>query len=148
MNWNQKLINHFQNKRNQLLKGIKVAKKARDTSPSAMESASDTTRNENEKLVFALNLELKKLDSIISKIPTDISKKDKELRVEDWCRAKITVGNNIMSVCLVPEGLGGEMIDDVRLLSSSTPLGKVLLNKKVKDEFTFNEQEGIVIDLQ
>ena len=148
MNWGQKLISHFQNKRNQLLKGIKAAERARDTAPSAMESASDTTRNENEKLVFALKKELKKINGVILKIPTDISKKDKELRVKYWRRVNISIGNDSMSVCLVPEGLGGEMIENVRLLSSSSPLGIVLSNKKTKDKFIFNKQEGVVIDFQ
>ena len=116
-------------------KAILSAKNARDLAPSAMESHSDTTRSEKEKLINALQEELDKLDSLMENI-------------SDLKLYKIKLGEEIMKVCMVPDGLGGEKVDDIRLLSFNSPLGKEISGKKVGDKILFNNLSGIITDLK
>lgn len=116
-------------------KAILSAKNARDLAPSAMESHSDTTRSEKEKLINALQEELDKLDSLSENI-------------SDWKIYEIKLGGEIMSVCMVPDGLGGEKIDDIRLLSFNSPLGKEISGKKVGDKIYVNKFSGVILDIK
>ena len=113
------------------IKGIENAilsgKISRDMAPSAMESHSDTTRSEKEKLVYALEKELDNLKAL----------KDEDLNPIIY---RIKIGNDTKNICLVPEGLGGENKGEIKLVSSISPLGLNLINKKAKDEFVFNNQ--------
>jgi len=107
---------------------ISSAKKARDMAPSAMESHSDTTRSEKEKLIYALEKELDILSNI----------KENDLIIKTY---EIKLNDNLMGVCLIPEGLGGETIGDLKLISELSPLGKLIKNKKIGDEFSFNNKK-------
>jgi hypothetical protein len=145
----QKTINKlFQIKRGRLLKGIKSSKLARDSAPSAMESHHDTTRNQNEKLVNELEIELGKIDEIIAKAPENFVTADNNLKVGEWRYVEVSLNSNLLKLCIVPEGIGGEVIDNIRLISSSTPLGKVILNKKTGETFSFNGQSGKIEEIQ
>ena len=94
MNWNKRLKKQFQIKRKKLLKRIESIRRVRDSAPSAMESASDTSRSESEKLVYVLEAELKNMDNVISKIPQNLSERDRELRVKDWQYVEISLGGS------------------------------------------------------
>ena len=126
----QKLIE----KREKLTKGLTAAKEARDKAPTAMESHSDTTRSQNERMVVALESEIIKLDKIIN-----------DFSSHEWKRVDLILGNEILKVCFVPEGLGGENVGDVKLISSNSPLGSVISGKKKGNEFVFNGQKGRIV---
>lgn len=87
------------------------ARQAQKDAPSAMESHSDTTRSEMEKLVTALELDLRKLEEDEKKL---VSYTPKYFEVDG------------RKVVLVPEGIGGDKIGDVLLVSETTPLGQKL----------------------
>jgi len=114
---------------------ISSAITARDMAPSAMESHSDTTRSEKEKLIYALESELNNLNKI----------KEKDLVLKIY---HIQVGDNLMRVCLVPEGLGGETVGDLKLISEFSPLGKLIKMKNVGDEFNFNNKKIMIENIE
>jgi seryl-tRNA synthetase len=130
-----KLIkNHLKKERGKLLKAIKNTKRTRDSAPSAMESQHDTTRNQAEKLVVALEEELKKTDELLSNI-TSCKLKLFEFQLE----------KNLIKAILVPVGMGGKEINGIKLISEGSPLGSMLKNKKPGDDFEFNNQKGRVL---
>ena len=114
---------------------ISSAKIARDMAPSAMESHSDTTRSEKEKLIYALESELNSLNKI----------KEKDLVLTVY---KIKLDSSFMRICLVPEGLGGETVRDVKLISKLSPLGKLIKNKNLGDEFSFNNKKVTIENIE
>ncbi|EKE05401.1 MAG: hypothetical protein ACD_19C00316G0002 [uncultured bacterium] len=134
MDFNKLLKQKLIEKREKLIKGLTAAKEARDKAPTAMESHSDTTRSQNERLAVALESELIKLDIIIS-----------DFSSSEWKCVELSIGDKALKVCLVPEGFGGEDIGDVKLISSNSPLGSVISGKKKGEEFTFNGQKGKII---
>jgi len=121
----------FEKKRKCLSKALKAAREARDTAPGAMESHSDTTRSQNEKLLAALEARLKNLEDLDQKITTG-SFQPRFFEV-------LFNGEN-KKLVIVPEGLGGEEVNGMRLLSETSPLGIVLKEKKLGDKFEFNGQ--------
>lgn len=117
-----------------LLKAILKAKDARDNAPSAMESHSDTSRSQNEKLVTALELQLKELESV---------KHDVQL-----IYFEIKTNSGLKMFMIVPMGLGGVEIDKVRLLSSDSPLGGILTSKRIGNKFDFNNQKLEILKIE
>jgi hypothetical protein len=127
MNKRQIVLKVLEKKRINLLKAIKNAKSARDNAPSATESHSDTTRSQNERLIFALEAQFNEIEKVlknISSLPLFILK----------------INSKICKFILVPEGVGGEEIGGIRLLSEKSPLGLELKNKKIGEKFEFNKQ--------
>lgn len=147
MNWLEELKKQLQLRREKLFLGIESAKKERDHAPSAIESHSDTTRSEKEKLIYALENDLQKLDEIILSVPNNLNNLDDSLIVSDWRYVEISLAGNILNIYIVPEGIGGEIIKDTRLLSGITPLGKIILGKKMGEKFIFNGQEGKIVKI-
>lgn len=113
------------------------AKKACDEAPTAMESHSDTLRNQTEKLVIALQEKLKELDHFISQIPNEDNVTYGSI-IKLWSQIELTIGETHMNLLLVPDGLGGKNMEGVKLLSISSELGKILLGRKLTDNFLFN----------
>lgn len=97
-------------------------KVARDSSPSAMESHSDTTKSQKEDLVFSLLSKLNQLKLLTRSIP-DTSRDSSETGV--W--SIVYVDRIKSNVLIVPEGLGGVEVDDLMLVSINTPLVASLL---------------------
>jgi len=120
----------FNDQKERLLKSIERAKEARDNAPGAMESASDTRRSQAERLLTTLEDQLKELDKYTNGV-----------NLSQLSFVEVDINSVPKKFLLVPEGLGGEEIDGVRLLSVDTPLGQSLLNKKQGDRFDFNGQE-------
>ena len=108
---------NFQKKLQVLYSALETAKIAQREAPSAMESASNTTRSEMEKMVTALEIEISTLKKQISLIPQKLSTTEKL-----W---KLTEIKN-MKILIVPEGMGGEVIGGVRLVSENAPLIKTI----------------------
>lgn len=123
---------------------IKHEKQIRDSSPSAVESHHDTTRNQTEKLVSALEGQLENLKKQVLLIPSEPPKGN---TLSLWKGADIQIGANSMSVIIVPEGLGGYKLKSRQTLSINSPLGKTIMSKKEGDSFTINSQKGKIIKI-
>ncbi len=83
------------------------ARQAQKDAPSAMESASNTTRSEMEKLG------------------------ESEKRLENYEPKYFEVDGR--KIVLVPEGMGGDKIGEVLLVSETTPLGQKLAFPNAKN---------------
>lgn len=121
MDWGEKVRENLQKRRMVLEKSLAAAKRAQREAPSAMESHSDTTKSEMEKLVTALEMNLGRL-------------KESEKKLENYEPKYFEVsaplhqgfGGVKRKVVLVPEGMGGDKIGEVLLVSETTPLGQKL----------------------
>ncbi len=135
---------HLDKEKQSLLQTLEKAKETRDSAPSAMESHHDTTRNQTEKFVAALEKKLHHLENIISNLPNpqDIASSK---TVALWSYVELNLNGKEMKLIIVPEGLGGKKEDDINFISENTPLGNVLINKKVENSFTFNNQRGEIL---
>jgi hypothetical protein len=122
-----------------LRKAIDNAIDARDNSPSAMESHHDTTRNQSEKLVSALEQKLNDLEILINKLPTDISNIPNFVNL--WSYAELSYNEAILKLILVPEGYGGREADGIKLVSISTPLGVAVIGKTQGENVTVNSNQ-------
>lgn len=130
------IVNEFLIKRKEnLLKVLKGAKEARDNAPGAMESHSDTSRSQNEKLVAALEQQLKDLDGITEKIANNPS---------SLMFFKVNIKGEEKKFIIVPAGAGGAESEETQLLSEETPLGLELIQRKTGEKFDFN---GNVIEI-
>ena len=110
---------------------------ARDESPLPNESHSDTSRIQADKMLTELNSKFKELKKLLDKLPKTFDNNSK--RINFWSYAEITNKNQIIKLILVPDGYGGREFNDVRLISISTPLGKILYDKSPGELFTFND---------
>lgn len=109
MDWKEKILKSLEQEIVVLEKALETARVAQRNAPSAMESHSDTTRSEMEKMITALEIDINTVKNNI-KIMANYEPKYHEL-------------NNIKLV-LVPDGIGGRKIDDVMLVSETSPIGK------------------------
>lgn len=123
------------NKRREiLLKAIEKAKNARDNAPGAMESASDTRRSQAEKLVIVLEDQLKQIDKRVDAIdPSSLFYLEVEIDLV------------VKKFLIVSKDLGGVEMDGIRLLSTDSPLGQVLIGKKTGDSIEFNSQKLVIL---
>jgi|SRR3989344_9414156 len=135
--WKTQLIEMLEKEKSTLEEAKARAKFARDNAPSANESHSDTTRSEQEKLVFALEEELKKLKNELKIL---------EKGEGDWKYCEIDNGGVRMKIVL--GSMGGKKIGDIVLLSKLSPLGKELTGKKGGDWFEFMERKVEVLTVQ
>ena len=116
MDWKARVRESLMSQREVLEKSLTAARIARDNAPAATESHSDTTKSEQERLVHALEDEIKIINGHIKTLET----------VEVKC-----VEHDGMKLLLVPEGMGGRKIGDVMLVSVTSPLGKKLAGERV-----------------
>jgi len=136
---------YFEEQYAKMKSSIEKEKAIRDTSLSAMESHHDTTRNQTEKLIQALEVGLKELEKNIKQIPT--SGANKKNQVGLWSRVEMKIGDNNLRVVLVPQGLGGQKINDFQTLAENTPLGQAIINKSKSSEFEMNGNTGKIIEV-
>lgn len=106
----------FNTKLQVLYSALETAKIAQRDAPSAMESASNTTRSEMERMVTALEINIANLKKQILQIPDKLSTDNKLWKLVEIKKMKILI---------VPEGMGGEIIDGIRLVSENAPLLKI-----------------------
>lgn len=114
---------------------IADAKFTRDHAATPTESHSDKTRQNAEQLIDSLSdtkKKLKLLELSLNKLPPFKSL----ATLNTLVTLRTPLGTK--KFLLVPEGLGGQTIDDIFLLSDATPLAKFFLNQKVGFTFTFN----------
>lgn len=111
MDWKEKIIKSLEEEIVVLEKALETAKIAQRNAPSAMESASNTTRSEMEKMITALEID-------INKVRENIKKLEKyEPKYFELDKLKLV---------LVPDGIGGRKIEGVMLVSETSPIGKKL----------------------
>ena len=106
----------------------------RDHSATPMESHSDKSRQLAEQQIDALCDEKNKLIALknkISKHPLVIY--------------HLSTPSGERSLALVPEGLGGIIVDETTLVSDQSPLGDFLRHSKAGDKTTINGQIMIVL---
>lgn len=125
----------LQGKRDLLDRQLAEAKFTRDHAATPTESGSDKTRQNAEQLMDSL---------------ADAKKKLKLLEVElnkTSAFNGLATTNTLVTLrtppgtrefLLVPEGLGGQTINNIFLLSIASPLAKLFLGKKTGYTFSFN----------
>lgn len=121
---------------------LNTATTARDSAPSAMESHSDTTRNQSEKLASNLNIQLTNLKKLIESLPYTFPEEQKKISL--WSLVQLVGSNSRLSIILVPEGYGGKEYDNVKLVSIQAPIGKYLLGKKTGDNISIIDNKYII----
>lgn len=125
---------------------LERARVAQLAAPSAMESHSDTTRSEKEKLVTALERDVARLEELAAKIPTSLP--SSAGKVDVWRSVKMRSGNQEIEVFMVPDGMGGRRLGNVVLLSDQAPLGQVMMGKAAGDRLEFNKHDYIVGEIE
>jgi len=134
------IINRILNKKKgNLINALAKAKETRDNAPGAMESHHDTTRNQSEKIVGVLEEQLEGLEEDMKKVNSTN---------RPFPFMEINFNGEDIKFILVPEGLGGEKIDGVRLLSEASPLGILLSGKHIGDKFEFNDQKIEILRIE
>ncbi len=98
-----------------LEESLSEARIAQRNAPSAMESASNTTRSEMERMVTALEYDIAR-----------IKKQMKQLENFETKIMEVEVKGKKIKCCLVPAGMGGNKIGDLQMISVDSPLGKKL----------------------
>lgn len=116
---------------------IQKTAKERDESATPMESASDQSRQIANQLFNSLLEEKKEFELFLPKI-----KKFRNIyKVEK-------VGSNVsMNYLIVPDGLGGQMYEEVLLVGETSPIGMILSTKKGGEEFRFNSTNYVVVEV-
>ncbi len=112
------------------------------SSPTAMESHSDTSRSKLESEFAMHELRLKKLRETFDSIPNKVNCKGK---VGLWCFVKAQTPSGLLEIIIVPEGLGGIKVGKVQCVSDKTPMGLALLGKKQGDKFFLSGTRGQVL---
>ena len=127
MDFKAKILEFLKKEEVALTRSWEWAKDARDRAPSAAESHSDTTRSEQEKLVQALERDIKTLRGYLREVEK-MSKRAVAM-IGKWSYVELDSNGIEMKVFMVREGMGGKSIGEVRLVSVAAPLGKALEGK-------------------
>lgn len=106
-----------------LLLAIKSAKETRDNAPTAAESHHDQTRIQADKLVHALEEDLVKLDQLTNEA------KNHQPRLYN-----LRNDSEEKQFLVVPEGMGGQVIDNIQTISATSPIGQKLVSAKTGDQ--------------
>ncbi|HLE49797.1 MAG TPA: hypothetical protein VI791_01475 [Patescibacteria group bacterium] len=137
---------HFvlQEKNDLLDRQLAEAKFTRDHAATPTESHSDKTRQNAEQLMDSLSDAKKKLhllEAELAKMPPFAG----VATVNTLITLRTPLGTK--NFLLVPEGLGGQSVSGVFLLSVESPLAKSFLNQKIGFTFTFNGGAYQIISL-
>ena len=111
-------------------KSLKEAKIAQLNAPSAMESHSDTTKSEMEKLVTALEIDISRQKNYLSLVPNNLTPSNQ--KIELWKNVRVNNKGILMNIIIVPDGMGGDTIDGIRLVSETTPLVLQIKNGEIE----------------
>jgi len=128
---------HFvlQEKNDLLDRQLAEAKFTRDHAATPTESHSDKTRQNAEQLMDSLSDAKKRLEllrHVLAKLPPF----NNLATANTLVTLRTPPGKK--NFLLVPEGLGGQTINNTFLLSVESPLAKSFLNQKIGFTFTFN----------
>lgn len=125
-------------------KQIEEMKYVRDNAATPTESGSDKTRQNAEYLVDSLNdarNQLIPLDKELNNMPAF----NKLASLNSLVTLRST--DESRTYLLAPDGLGGENIDGIFLISIATPLAKSFINQKVGFHFSFNNMSFDIISI-
>lgn len=145
MDWPGKIRKHFLGKISFLQDQIIDVEKSRQASPSPTESHSDTSRSQLEKLANALIEELKQLEGYIKLVPE--SNINPENKVEIWSYLEILLDGKKIKMVLVPQGMGGEKVEDIQLVSTESPLGKAIYDLGEASKFNLHNLPGEILKI-
>lgn len=120
MDWLPAIRDHFGSKKELLLRALADARRAAADAPKPNESRSDTTINEKQKMINALELDLANLNKLIKSIPDTMPDSN---TVGVWSY----VETDKFKLILVPDGMGGGQIGEVRLVSITSPIGMSIM---------------------
>ncbi|HBC72606.1 MAG: hypothetical protein UX91_C0004G0014 [Candidatus Amesbacteria bacterium GW2011_GWB1_47_19] len=137
------LIASLRQEKTLLERNVSRAKFTRDHAPSAMESHSDTTRSEFEKLVFALESQIREIDNRL-KLLASVPQISDTGKIRIWSQVTLKNPSSVLKLILTPTDLGGRKIRDTLLVSENSQLGATLLGKSPGDKLTFNNQVYVI----
>lgn len=146
MDYKTELLAFLKKEEQTLTRSWEWAKDARDRAPSAAESHSDTTRSEQEKLVHALERDIKTIKGHIKEV--EKMTKSFARSVGKWSYVELDNGGMEMKILIVPEGIGGKDINGVKLVSVASPLGSALLEKRMGDSVEINGRGILVREIE
>jgi len=115
-----------------LTKALNRAKESRNSATSAMQSWSDTTRNQSEKLVIALETKLIEIEKLLEDLPTDNDLKVNK-RISLWSYVEIDLATNRIKLILVTIGFGISIVSRATGLSRTTITTGINEIEKVQD---------------
>ena len=136
----------FEHKLQILEKSLLEARIAQRNAPSAMESHSDTTRSEMEKMVTALEIEIRNIKEKIESIPASLTPPNGSVQL--WQEVQINNTGTPMTVIFVPDGMGGDTIGQTKLISETTRLGRAMLGKRVGESCDIDGRKVEVLQLK
>ena len=137
MDKNKLFSRYLVNKKTNLENAIERAKDARDNAPAATESHSDTRRSQAEKLITVFEAELDDLVMLTKKISAaQLAYIELEI---DYIRNKFLI---------VPSGMGGSEMENIRFISEDTPMGLSVMNRKIGETFDFNNQKIKILKVE
>jgi len=113
-------------------KQIKEEIITRDSAPTPMQSGSDKTRQVAEQMIDSLLQEKKNLLNF-KRILDNLPKFNNQASLNTIVSLKSIVEKK--TFLLVPEGLGGVIVNGIFLLSINSPLAKKILNQKTGFSF-------------
>lgn len=111
-----------------LSKRVKDAEYMRDTAQTPTESHSDQTRQNAEQLIYGLKDEVKRQRQLLTKLGRFVP-----------VIYSIRTPTGLKNFLIVPDGVGGQTVDETYLLAESTPLAKLIVGQKIGHNFTFNQ---------
>jgi len=142
MDYKNEILAFLEKEEETLVRAWENAKDARDRAPSAAESHSDTTRSEQEKLVHALERDIKILRGYVGEVGKMV--KASGGGIGQWSVVELDNGGSIMQILLVPEGIGGKEVRGLRLVSIGSALGMALIGKMAGDSVEINGRRIVV----
>lgn len=107
---------------------IKATEFMRDTAQTPTESHSDQTRQNAEQLIYGLKDEVKRQKQLLNK-----------LEQFPLVTYSLRTTSGLKDYLIVPDGVGGQVVDGTYLLAESTPLAKSVIGHKIGHTFSFNQ---------
>lgn len=134
-------LEHLSTKRNFLAKECDNYRKAASEAPSAMESHSDTSKNQFEKLVDDIEKQIKIIDDAKNLFIKSTAIKNNTVDIGSLVIMSNSEKQSYFLV--VPSGTGGSIINfketEIMAISPDSSFGKVLFGKKEGDSLLIND---------
>jgi len=142
------IIKELERQRLELENGLKSAKRDAKESPSAMESHSDTTRNQMQTLAANIERTIKEKEMAILSLNKFLNSSEKQSdTAKEFALVEIeNESGEKRFYAIVPEGGAGATIDEggvpITSITLKTPLGIALTNKKIGETAIIQNKSG------
>ena len=141
------IIGELENQKIEMEKGLVSTRQAAKESPSAMESHSDTTRNQMQTIAASIERAVKEKETAIAMLKKYSDSGEKINTVKDGTVVEIEGERNEKKIYIVvPEGGAGAMINlngaAITSITLKTPLGAALANKKAGETAILKNASG------